>query len=118
MSKLSSGRAPGLDGIILEMLSLGGDVTVRWLKAIFDTIWATESVPEDWQSQLLVPLHKKGSRTICDNYQDIALLSIQVRCLPRPFFINSGPELSCSSVKANVALGKGGGVLINCFPCG
>ena len=42
----------GLDGIILEMLSLGWDVTVRWLKAIFDTIWATESFPEDWQSHL------------------------------------------------------------------
>ena len=48
ISKLSSRRAPGLDGITLEMLSLGGDVTVRWLKAIFDTIWATEAVPEDW----------------------------------------------------------------------
>ena len=47
ISKLTSGRAPGLDGITLEMLSLGGDATVRWLKAIFDTIWATESVPED-----------------------------------------------------------------------
>ena len=58
------------------MLSLGGEVTVHWLKPIFDTIWATESVPEDWQSQILVPLHKKGSRTSCDNYRGIALLSV------------------------------------------
>ena len=46
------------------------------MKTIFDTIWATESVPEDWLSQLLVPLHKRGNRTICDNYRGIALLSI------------------------------------------
>ena len=45
-------------------------------KSIFDAIWATESVPTDWQSQLIVPLHKKGSCTICDNYRGIALLSI------------------------------------------
>ena len=76
ISQLRSGKAPGLDGISLEMLLLGGEVTVRWLKSIFDTIWVTESVPKDWQSQLLVPLHKKGSRTICDNYRGIALLSI------------------------------------------
>ena len=76
ISELRSKKAPGLDGITLEMLTLGGDETVRWLKTIFDTIWETESVPEDWQSQLLVPLHKKGSRTICDNYRGIALLSI------------------------------------------
>ncbi|MDA8001968.1 MAG: reverse transcriptase domain-containing protein [Alphaproteobacteria bacterium] len=76
ISELSSGKAPGLDGISLEMLSLGEDATIYWLKSIFDAIWVTESVPMDWQSQLLVPLHKKGSRTICDNYRGIALLSI------------------------------------------
>ena len=76
ISELRSGKAPGLDGISLEMLSLGGEVTLRWLKSIFDTIWETESVPEDWQSQILVPLHKKGSRTNCDNYRGIALLSV------------------------------------------
>jgi hypothetical protein len=35
----------------------------------------SELVPEDWQSQLVVPLHKKDSRTICNNYRGIALLS-------------------------------------------
>ena len=63
ISKLTSGRTTGQDGITLEMLSLGWDVTVRWLKAIFDTIWATESFPEDWQSQLLVPLQVGPSVT-------------------------------------------------------
>ena len=58
------------------MLSLCGEETVSWLRSIFDTIWATESVPEDWQSQLLVPLHKKGSWTICNNYWGWDILSI------------------------------------------
>ena len=55
------------------MLSLGEDVTIQWLKSIFDVIWATELVPVDRQSQPLVRLYKKGSRIICDNYRDIAL---------------------------------------------
>ena len=76
ISELRSRKAPGMDGISLEMLSLGVGETIRWLKSIFNTIWETESVPRDWQSQLLMPLHKKGSRTICDNYCGIALLSI------------------------------------------
>ena len=63
ISELRAGKAPGPDGVSLEMLSLGGEVTIHWLKSIFDTIWATESVLEDWQSQILVPLRKKGSRT-------------------------------------------------------
>ena len=56
ISELRAGKAPGPDGVSLEMLSLGGEVTICWLKSIFDTIWATESVPEDWQSQIHVPL--------------------------------------------------------------
>ena len=76
LSEVRAGKAPDPDGVSLEMVSLGGEVTIRWLKSIFDTIWVTESVPEDWQSQTLVPLHKKGSRTSCDNYRGIALLSV------------------------------------------
>ena len=55
ISELRSGRAPSSDGISLEMLNLGGEESIRWLKSIFDSIWETKLVPEDWQSQLLVP---------------------------------------------------------------
>ena len=61
ISELRSGKVPGMDGISLEILSLGGGETIRWLKSKFDIIWETESVSRDWQSQLLEPLHKKGS---------------------------------------------------------
>ena len=30
----------------------------------------------DWQKALIVPIHKKGSRTKCENYRGISLLSI------------------------------------------
>ena len=43
ISELRSGKAPGLVGISLEMLSLGGGETIRWLKSISDNIWETES---------------------------------------------------------------------------
>ena len=47
-----------------EMIKLGGAESLRWFKSLFDAIWHEEEVPEDWKSQLLIPLHKKGSRTI------------------------------------------------------
>ena len=64
-----------MDRIHAEMIKLGGAESVRWFKSLFDAIWHEKEVPEDWKSQLLIPLHKKGSRTICDNYRGIALLS-------------------------------------------
>ena len=37
ISELRSGKAPGMNGISLEMLSLGGGETICWLKPICST---------------------------------------------------------------------------------
>ena len=64
-----------MDGITAEMIKLGGAVSVRWFKSLFDAIWHKEEVPGHLKNQPLIPLHKKGSHTICDNYRGIALHS-------------------------------------------
>ena len=46
------------------------------LSSIFTTIWMEETFPSDWQKQLLVSIHKKGSQSDCDNYRRISLLSV------------------------------------------
>ena len=43
---------------------------------IIDLTWRGESVPMNWQKALIVTIHKKGSRTKCENYCSISLLSI------------------------------------------
>ena len=53
--QMKNGKASGLDGISSEVLKLGGEASVRWLSSIFTTIWMEETVPSDWQKQLLVP---------------------------------------------------------------
>jgi hypothetical protein len=46
------------------------------LRLYMTLLWEHESILKDWKRQILVPLHKKGSRNVCDNYRGIALLSI------------------------------------------
>ena len=58
------------------MLKAGGRTVVQWLYKIIDLTWRSGSVPMDWQKALIVPIHKKGSRTKCENYHGISLLSI------------------------------------------
>ena len=62
ISQMKNSKAPGADQISAELLKLGGDECVRWLKTVFDAIWQQESIPRDWKGQIFVPLHKKGSR--------------------------------------------------------
>ena len=76
LQALKNGKAPGGDEITAELLKLGGEVVVQWLAQLAPLVWESEAVPEDWLSQLTVPLHKKGSTQDCDNYRGISLLSI------------------------------------------
>ena len=64
----------GIYGISTELLLLGADETVKWLKLIADQIWVEEKVPSDWTKQITVPIFKKGSRLKCDNFRGISLL--------------------------------------------
>ena len=49
---------------------------VQWLTRLSQQIWLSEEVPANWRTQLIVPLHKKGSYDDCDNFRGIALLSV------------------------------------------
>ena len=38
--------------------------------------WESGTVAVDWRKGQIVPVHKKGSRTQCKNYQGISLPSV------------------------------------------
>ena len=58
------------------MVRLVGEKVEQWLVHLARIVWEEEKVSEDWVKQLTVPLHKKGSVKVCDNYRGIALLSV------------------------------------------
>ena len=75
--------APGLDGISSNMLKIGANETVYWLKVISDQIWEMETIPSDWKNQIIVPIHKHGARSLCENYRGIALLCVASKVFGR-----------------------------------
>ena len=47
------------------------------LRQLFDHVWISEDIPEDWRKGIILPLYKgKGSKTECGNYRAITLLSV------------------------------------------
>ena len=45
---MTSGKAPGVDGITTELLKADMTSTVNVLHDLFRTIWYSETVPADW----------------------------------------------------------------------
>ena len=115
ISQLKSGKTPGIDDITAEFLKLGGGTTVQWLLSPFTSIWNHGTVPSDWRKQLIIPLHKKGSRTECDNYRGIALLSIPSKVFTRVILNRLKPKAEASLRESQCGFRRGRGFVDQLF---
>ena len=66
---------------VSEMLKNGGEVMIDWLLEILQEVWRTKQLPSEWKKSVLVPVHKKKDRKVCDNYRGISLLSVPGKVL-------------------------------------
>ncbi|VFQ76447.1 unnamed protein product [Cuscuta campestris] len=73
---MRSGRALGPDEIPVEFWKHAGRGAWVWLTKLFNVIFRTTRMPDEWRESLLVPLFKgKGDIQSCENYRGIKLLS-------------------------------------------
>ncbi len=76
IKKLKKYKACGVDEVYGEMLKAGGDTMVKILHRLFTRVWKEEKVPEDWTRAIIVPLHKKGDPSVCENWRGLSMLSV------------------------------------------
>ena len=76
VKRLKLRKAPGICGIVPEMLKAGGEVVVEWMTEVFNMVWREGVAPTDWKNAVIVPVYKKGTRLDCMNYRGISLMSI------------------------------------------
>ena len=76
IKSLKAGKAPDEDDIRPEMLKAMNNFEVHWLTYVCQVSWKTGEVPKQWQTSVLIPIHKKGDKKKCTNYRDISLLSL------------------------------------------
>ena len=112
LSQTKSGEAPGPDGISVEILKVGGSAFIQWLETVADQVWEDEVVLTDWHKQLIIPLHKKGNRSECDNYRGIALLNTPSKVLCRALLNCLKHLVRPFSERVSVAFAMCGGVQI------
>ncbi|CAG4916916.1 unnamed protein product [Colias eurytheme] len=72
--KLKNYKASGIDKIPGELWKYGGKTTQIKLFELIGKIWDLERQPKQWNTGIICPIHKKGSRRECCNYRGIALL--------------------------------------------
>ncbi|XP_060184057.1 uncharacterized protein LOC132613816 isoform X1 [Lycium barbarum] len=74
--RMRRGRATGPDEIPGEFWKSASSTGLEWLTRLFNVIFKTATMPEEWRSSVMIPLYKnKGDVQSCENYRGIKLLS-------------------------------------------
>ena len=67
--------APGLSGLVTEMIQATGEIGNQWILDLCNGIVKEGSIPEDWKSSVVLPIYKgKGDPMECGSYRGIKLL--------------------------------------------
>ena len=65
-----------------QVLNKAGGSTIRCaIHKLIIAIWNKEEVPGEWKESIIVPIHKKGDKTDCNNYRGISLLPTTYKIL-------------------------------------
>ena len=81
IEKLKSHKSPGIDQIPAELIKAGGRTIRGAIHKLIIAIWNKEKLPEEWKESVIVPIHKKGDKTECNNYRGISLLPATYKIL-------------------------------------
>ena len=81
IEKLKSHKSPGIDQIPADLIKEGGRTIRYQIHKLIVSIWNKDELREDWKESIIVPIHKKGDKTDCNNYRGISLLPTTYKIL-------------------------------------
>lgn len=70
-----SGRSPGPDQIHIEIIKLLEEEHIDMLVRLFNEIYSTGVIPQEWLRSEFIPIPKKTSAKRCDEFRLISLMS-------------------------------------------
>jgi hypothetical protein len=66
IENLKKYKSPGRDQILAEA---GGEILLSAIQKLINSVWNKEELPDQWKESIIVPVHKKGDKSDCNNYR-------------------------------------------------
>ena len=86
LSNVNKGKATGCDGISARALKLAETTLFPSLCGLFNQSITSATLPREWKSVNVTPVHKGGDETNMNNYRPISVLPIVAKILERIVF--------------------------------
>jgi hypothetical protein len=74
-------KSPGNDEIPAELIQAGGEILLSAIHKLINSDWNKDEMPDQWKESIILPVHRKGDKTDCNNYRGISLLSTSYKIL-------------------------------------
>jgi hypothetical protein len=81
IAKLNKYKSSGSDQFTAELIQSGAEILMSAIHTLTNPIWNKEELPDQWKKSIILPIHKKGDETGCNNYRGISLLSTSYKIL-------------------------------------
>jgi hypothetical protein len=75
IAKMKKFKLPSSDQISAELIQAGGEILLSAIHKLMNSVWNKEKLPDQWKDSIIVPIHKKGDKTDCNNYRGTTLPS-------------------------------------------
>ena len=75
LGALNKGKAPGVDGIPIELVQVLVNNAIKTITTLFQQIWKIKQWPKELKRSIFIPIPKKHNAKECSNYRTIALPS-------------------------------------------
>ncbi|KAJ3644194.1 hypothetical protein Zmor_026864 [Zophobas morio] len=79
--RLKNNKSSGEHMILAEFIKYGGRVIYEEIYQLVAVVWNKEEMPSEWSKGIIIPIHKKGSKSEFENYRGISLLSVVFKIL-------------------------------------
>jgi hypothetical protein len=57
-----------IDQILAELIQAGGEILLSAIHKLINSVWSKEELPDQRKESIIVPIHKKGDKTDCNNH--------------------------------------------------
>jgi hypothetical protein len=81
IAKSKKYKSPDSVQIPAELLQAGSEILLSAFHKLVNSVWNKEELPYQWKESIIIPIHKKGDKTDCNNYCGISLLSTSYKIL-------------------------------------
>ena len=108
LKEMKRHKAPGLFGLVAEMIQATGDIGIQWILDLCNGIVKEGSIPEDWKSSVVLQIYKgKGDPMQCGSYRGIKLLEHAMKVVERIVEHRIQQQIEIDDMQFGFKKGKG-----------